>query len=541
MCEYIFLSRRYETNSPRAAFGLKMFGNDVKYRTLEGMDEISATLLELNPIIQIQRLLSGKETIYTKSGVFLEASYEVPLSSGFPLAVQAYGASSIDLRMQGSFEGDHFWTNPHFAIKGKIKPSISLEVITTMQSDYFFGSVGVRVKSNLYSSSSVEANLTVNGPNYASLQFGLPQDRNDIISARSELYVLQYESEIRQHGISKRYANSTCTWPAIERAVGLKVCSNYSLPDVSNSNKILPSILLCGPIDVNVHIDKADLTAKSFLFEYEWTDQANQSTGTIIFETPHTAVPRKFVANILRDPNTYNLSMSFVNGATEHSATATYKNTEDEKLIEAHIHMDGQQSLALVMGMNRSVINHGWIYYPRFILTVNNDQIAGLSGDVKMVDKRNIVQYDTNLNFATRKFESGLKGFILKTDLKYTTRLMLNYQFKNSSIEYIELDSEFGKKTDKIGGTYTGLVKWNSTAYAKYNFAANYKYTQVLGHIDLMVNVNNAVDFVDPRYNLGVHMIIVLASEDKDYIARSMASLEIIRPISRFDYKFLIK
>lgn len=528
-------------NSPRAAFGLKMFGNDIKYNTFEGLSEISAIFSELDPTAQIQRHLSGQEMTYTKSGVFLEASYEVPLSSGFPLSVQAYGASSIDLRMQGSLNAEKYWPDPHFAIKGKMKPSISLDVTTTMHSDYFFGSAGVRVKSNLYSSSSVEVNLTVNGPNYVSLQFGLPQDRNDIISARSELYVLQYEAETRQQGIQKRYANSTCTWPAIERVVGLKVCSDYSLPDVSNNDTPLPSILLCGPISINVHIDKADLTAKSFLVEYKWIDHSSHSTGSFIFETPNTAVPRIFIANISRDPNIYNLSMSFVNGATKHSATATYKNTEDEKLIEAHVHMDGQQSFSLVMGMNRSGINHGWIYYPRFTLAVNNEQIAGLSGDVKMVDKRNIVQYDTNLSFATKKFETGLKGFILKTDLKYTTRLVLNYRFKNSAVEFIELDSEFGKKTDKIGGTYTGMVKWNSTAYAKYNFAADFKYTQVLGHIDLMVNVNNAIDFVDPLYNLGIHMIIVLASEDKDYIARSMASLEIVRPISRLDYKFLIK
>lgn len=528
-------------NSPRAAFGVKMFGNDINYKSVEGMNELSALFLQLNPTAQIQQLLSGKEIVYTKSGVFLEASYEVPLSSGFPLAIQAYGASSIDLRMQGSLKGEKFWPNPLFAIKGKIKPSVSLDMIMTMQSDYFFGSAGVRVKSNLYSSTSVEANLTVNGENYVSLQFGLPQDRNDIISAKSDLYVLQYDSEIRQRGIQKRYANSTCTWPAIERAVGLKVCSNYSLPDVSHSDTPLPSLLLCGPVNVNIHIDKADMTAKSFLFEYKWIDQANRSTGSFIFETPHTAVPRRFVANLTRDPDIYNLSMSFVNGPTEHWAIATYKNSEDEKLIEAHVHMDGQQSFALEMGMNRSEITHGCIYYPRFTLTVNNDQIAGLSGDVKMVDKRNIVQYDTNLNFATKKFQTGLKGFILKTDLKYTTRLALNYQFANSTVEYIELDSEFSKKTDKIGGTYTGMVKWNSTAYAKYNFATDFKYTQVLGHIDLMVNVNNAVDFVDPQYNLGIHMIIVVASEDKDYIARSMASLEIVRPISRLDYKFLIK
>lgn len=253
---------RYNMNKPRAAFGLKMFGNDIKYKTLEDFLEVYTLFKELNPFNQLQKLLSGKEIIYTKSGVFLEAEYEVPLTSGFPLALHAYGASSIDMRASGSLDGDRFWQNPKFNIIGKIKPSVSLDIIGTMQSDYFYGTSGIRVKSNLYSSVSIETNLKVDGKNYVSLQFGLPQDRNDIISARSELIVLRHEKEIRQPGIEKRYANSSCTWPGVERAIGLKVCSDYSLPDVSKSQRELPSLLLCGPLDVEVHIDKGKLVAR---------------------------------------------------------------------------------------------------------------------------------------------------------------------------------------------------------------------------------------------------------------------------------------
>lgn len=416
-------------NNPRASFGLKMFGNDIKFKTLEGLEEIGSLLFELNPQNQIKKLLSGNEIIYTKSGVFLKASYEVPLSSGFPLSVEAYGASSIDLRMLGSFSGESIWPNPKFAVKGKLKPSISLDVVTTMQSDYFYGSIGVRVKNNLYSSSSVETNFTVDGKNFISLQFGLPKDRNQIISAKSELFVLQYKSEIKQAGIQKRYTNSTCTWPAIERAVGLKFCSDYSLPDVSKSPTPLPSLLLCGPINVKLHVDKADLSAKTYLFEYQWIDSANRSTGSLIFETPNSIIPRRFAANIIKEPSTYNLSMSFINGRTIHSAIATYKNTDDEKMVEAHLKIDGEESFTLEMGMNKSEIQHGWLFYPRFSLAVNNKQIARLEGNVKKVDKRNIIQHDLDITFHTNKFETGLKGFIVRTGLnKYTTRLGLNYK-----------------------------------------------------------------------------------------------------------------
>lgn len=416
-------------NHPHLGLGLRVFGNDLKYKSIEGLPEIYSLLSELNPRKQFEHLLSGREIIYTKSGVFLEVSYEVPLSSGFPLAVQTFGASSIDFRASGQFHGKSIWPIPKFNIKGMIKPSVSLDVTISMKSDYFFGSTGANVRSNLYSSSSVETNFTVNGKNYISLQFGLPQDRNEIISVKSEMFIQRGDTELMQKGIRKRYNNSTCTWPLVERSIGLKVCSKYSLPDISKSPKSLPSLLFCGPISVSVHIDKSDLTAKNFLFEYRWEDKLNYSSGSFIFETPHTKVPRIFTANVTKDLESLNASMSFINGRSEHLANAIYKNTPDEKLLEAHLRVDGHESFSMEMGLNQSEIIHGWIYHPRFQLTVKNDQISGLSGDVKMFEKHNIAQYDTNLRFFTKKFDCTLTGMIMKTsDRKYTTRLLLNYK-----------------------------------------------------------------------------------------------------------------
>lgn len=529
-------------NKPRAAFGLKMFGNDIKYKSLEDLHEVYMLFNELNPMNQLKKLLSGKEIIYTKSGVFLEASYEVPLTSGFPLALHAYGASSIDLRASGSLHGDSFWQNPKFTINGKLKPSVSLDVIGTMQSDYFYGASGIRVKSNLYSSVSVETDLKVDGKNYVSLQFGLPQDRNDIISARSELIVLRHEHEIRQPGIEKRYANSTCTWPAVERAIGLKVCSDYSLPDVSKSDRELPSLLLSGPIDIEVHIDKSDISAKNFSFEYKWTETSQQSMGSVVFQTPNTEIPRIFTANITKQPDTYSLAMKFLNGKTIHSATAQYKNTEDEKFVEAHLLIDGKKSFALEMGMNRTSIVHGWLYYPRFSLAVNNDQIAGLSGTVKKFGKNKIMQYDPNLEFETKKFKARLSGYITMTDNKLTTRLLVNYKFEKSNEEIVDLESELESLHDGYRNSLVGMVKWNTTAYEKYNFKANINYKRVLGHLELGVNINNAADFVDPKYNLGIRMAFIKTDpEDKEFNSRTNFTIEITRPISKINYKFMLK
>lgn len=418
---------------------MKIFGNDIKHKSIEGVYEIGALFSNLNPLNQLNNLFSGKEISYSKSGVFLEASYEVPLSSGFPLALSAYGASSVDIRMSGSWSGKNFLENPDYEISGKMKPSVSLDVTGAMQVDYFYGDSGIRVKNNLYSSSAIEAKLKVKGNKLVSFQLILPQDRNDIFSAKSELLVLKNDEEIAQKGIDKRYSNATCTWPFIDQAIGLTICSNYSVPDISNST-ILPSVLLCGPINIDMYMDKADITAKTFLFEYRLNEMKDKSIASVLFMTPGSIIPRIFDANVTSDPESYNVSMSFVNGQTVHSATGFYRNTADERALEANLLLNGSKSFALDVGMNKSAIRNGFIFYPRFLLAINNEQIANLSGEVRMTDKRNIVQHSVMLNFRTKRFQAQLSGNIVKTQLTSSAKLELDYKvYGHLQLHYFRL------------------------------------------------------------------------------------------------------
>lgn len=537
-----FPSNSYNMNNPRAAFGLKMFGNDIRYKTIESLQEVNSFLSQVNPMNRIKQLLSGKEIVYSKSGVFLEGSYEVPLMSGFPLALQVHGASSIDLRAAGSLDGKRFWPNPQFAIKGKLKPSVSVDIIGTMQSDYFYGSSGIRVKNNLYSSSSIEANFTVDGSKLVSLQIGLPQDRNDIVSARSKLIVIRHGKEIQQPGIIKRYANSTCTWPGIERAIGLKVCSNYSLPDISKSERPLPSLIMCGPIDITLYVNKMDVTAKVYSFEYNWVDSDARSTGTFVFNTPNSKILRVFGVNITKEPNIYSLAMNFQNGETEHSATAMYKNTDDEKLIGANLRIDGKKSFSLEMGFNKSMKLNGWLFYPKFSLAVNNDQVAGLSGSIKELTKKNITQYEPELEFFTKKFKAQLSGYVTSTKNKLSTRIFVNYKFTNSTEELIDFESEYDEYQEEYRTNRIAMIKWNSTAYQKYNFKANFNIKRVLSHIEVDMNINNAVDFVDPRYNLGLKIAFIrVESDEKSFNTQTNFIVEVTRPISKINYKFMFR
>ncbi|CAD7080164.1 unnamed protein product [Hermetia illucens] len=535
---------KYNYNEPRAVFNLRVFGNDLKYYTMEGMGEVVSAINDVNPINSLAKLLSGKEITYTKSGVFLDASYNVPMSSGLPLSVHAFGASSVDLRMSGSLANhDHTSGDWNFDVEGKLKPSISVDVLLSMQTDLFYATSGTRVKSNLYSSSSVEAKLKVRGSNLVSLTFGLPQDKNDILSVRSKLLVMRDAEEIPQKGIDRRYSNATCTWPIIDRAIGLQFCANYSLPDLSNSTHEYPGLVLSGPINLNLHVNKADVTAKTFVFEYRSLQVGNNSNSTFVFETPGSAIPRKFITNVHKTIEIANLTMAFTNGETTHSVVGFYKNNPDDRTLNIFLDSNGTKNLVFEMGMNRSVIRNGYMYNPRFFLSVQKDRIAGASGTIKAINKNGIEQYDINVTFETKKLQSRIIGNIIKTSVSYSTKMKVDYRFQDNKIEAIEFDGEIADRSQRSRTEYKGRVKLKTTAYPLINLASNLTVLSLLGHTEGKLTYNNAPDLLDPQYTTTFRVIFARTNSDEmtdimNYGTR--ASLEIQRPISDTDFRVLL-
>ena len=165
-----------------------------------------------------------------------------------------------------------------------------MELNTKIPIDLFHGTTEVKVKSNIFSNYAVEADVKLRGNVYATVKVKLPQDRNDILNLRSQLTSRLEGRETLLYGISNRYMNSSCTLPSIDSMMGLKICLEYSLPDVSDTEKLYPSLVLSGPVIFDIHLDKADLSAKIFNFEHKWDKGEKVSNGLVTFETPYTKV-----------------------------------------------------------------------------------------------------------------------------------------------------------------------------------------------------------------------------------------------------------
>lgn len=419
---------KYDYNNPRAQFGLRVFGNDLRYFNVESLVEVMALAAKFNPFQQAKNVLSGKEFTYTKSRVFLDASYTVPLAVGLPLAIHAFGASSIDLRVSGNLDEMDPPTDWHFDVEGQFKPSVSVDVITTMQTDMFWEQSGIKVKSNLYSNSELVAKLKVRGRNLVSFSFDLPRDKNEIFSVRSELLVQKREEQLPQAGIANRSANSTCTWPVLDQAIGLQMCSHYSVPDLSNATEIYPSLLLAGPLNFSLILKKSDLSAKKYVFEYKWDQQEEDNNFSLVFTTPGSKVPRVLVANVTKVPDAFNASVAFVNGPNRVSAGCSYDGNPDFRRLDIYLDTNGNRSLDLGMELRRHQDFTAWIYNPRMLLAINGVNITGLAGTVKVNEKNGIKQHDVDLSFETKKLQAVIKGNVVQSEITTSTNMTIKYR-----------------------------------------------------------------------------------------------------------------
>lgn len=498
-------AQKYNFNKPTGYFEQKVFGNDINFYHFEGFEQLNEIIKNLVPIEQVRNVFSKKEEIFIKSGTLVDVAYTVPMSTGFPLVLSGFGAYSLDMRYFGAVNNENIWETGSLDFHGRFKPSLSMELSTKMQIDLFHASTDVKVKSNVYGNYAVEADVKIDGNKYASFNVKLPQDRNDIFSIRSQVIGNIEGRDMLLNGISDRYMNSTCTWPSIDDMIGLKVCVDYSLPDVSDTNKTYPSLVLSGPIVFDIHLDKADPSAKIFNFEYQWNKGKESSHGSITFETPGTKIPRQFSATLQTDPQNYNVTMGFKNGNQTQTALGFIKLAPEEKYADISLHINGNKHFSMELSMIKKILTKSKsLITPKFMLIINGQKVAGMIGTIKTLDKNGVAQHDIDLKFETKKMKSSALGHVIITETSLTTKMEYTYKFSGKNEETIEIETELANRSQKLRERteYIGLLKFLSSAYPHYNFASGISFISSLGHIETKFDVNNAPDLIVSKFLL---------------------------------------
>ncbi|KAJ8968085.1 hypothetical protein NQ317_002630 [Molorchus minor] len=499
-------------SEPKVALGLKVFGNEINYATFNGEKEIRDAIETLNPVYHLKRILSGKEINYNKAAMFLDSNYVVPSGAGLPLSLNAIGTASINIKLYGSLQAAGFSKDKELELDltANIQPTVSLDITGEMSVDAFYASTGIKLKTNMYTDSAIKATAKVRGTKLASIKFSLPKQTNEIFAARSELLVKKNDKEEPQSGISAGGSKSRCFfWSAVSRAVGLNLCADYNFVNVVEMEN-MPHLLLAGPAGFRWYLNKTDPTANVYLFEYKWTKRRDMSVVSLTFDTPGSQMKTLLSANLTIDKHTQNLTMIAQSTEGTVLTRGRYKNTEDEKFIQATLDINNKNHFDASAALTRHKLRNGFSYRPTAYLEITGDRVVTLEGAVDWINKKGISQHSVDLNFHTKRLRSKLFGYISKSDSSFEVNLYNDYKFHRVKEQRIALKFGVANRSRKNIFVIVGFCNLNTTAYPNINFASDATFQKSGGHMDLTVKLlqnplsedHPEADFQTLRFNL---------------------------------------
>ena len=186
--------------------------------------------------------------------------------------------------------------------------------------------------------------------------------------------------EQRQFGIHKNLiSQSRCTWPTVEKTLGLKLCTDYHFTNITD-RKLLPHFVLSGPAGVRLSLQKTDPKVKSYVLDITWKPKENGNVIKLTFDTPGATISRLLSANLTNDNDSGNTTLLLKSSDVVVQGRGKYKNTAAVKYLELGLDINGKKNFDVLLSLTRDDIKYGHIYNPRFYLGINEERVAELQG-----------------------------------------------------------------------------------------------------------------------------------------------------------------
>lgn len=145
----------------------------------------------------------------------------------------------------------------------------------------------------------MQLHLNINNTRLVHISLGLPNRKIELFSLVSDVALIKSNGgDIQEKPLgilvadqknSQQLAivpqniisNTTCSWTALDRLIGLKMCTDYQFTNVTKDPDA-PYFILNGLTLFKVSLIKADPTAKNYVLEYSWnkTQVYNQNYNT---------------------------------------------------------------------------------------------------------------------------------------------------------------------------------------------------------------------------------------------------------------------
>ncbi|XP_014467442.1 PREDICTED: uncharacterized protein LOC106740686 [Dinoponera quadriceps] len=542
---------------PKVSFGYKIFGNELKFTMLDGDEEVRGALAQFNPWQKMKEFLAMREILYERTTMYLDSSYVVPMGSGLPIRLDVAGSAACNLKISKTMT-DRFLPDSEFELNGNVASSTSVDTVGTMTVDAFYKSAGLRLRTNLYSSGTVQIHLNMNGTRLVRVSLGLPSRKIEVFSLLSDVALIKSngaEIEEKPLGVlmagqnpkKSRYtaavlrnivSNTTCTWTALDRLIGLKMCTDYQFSNVTK-NPDAPYFILNGLTLFKISLNKVDPTARNYVFEYSWNTTREHNMLKLMFDTPGSQVNRELSAIVDFDTINNKVNLLLHSAGNSFVAKGTYKNSEDEIFLDVSFDINGTKHLDASLGYTRTKLNHGYAYDPRVYLTINSERVAAISGSVRNIQKNNASQIDVNLTFQTKRVWSNLSGYIITRNISVTCDLTMAYQLQRMPRkESLTVQGALFDRSSKTLAHKAAEMNITSTAYPQLNTMMNASYQQAFGHLELQAEVNLKPNPKNDRDKLKAQFIVsYLKLFFQDEGTKVNALIAVTKPTQNLDIK----
>lgn len=191
----------------------------------------------------------------------------------------------------------------------------------------------------------------------------------------------QRNVETKQAGMSKnRISKTMCSWEAVEKTIGLKLCSSYSLVNMSKTENI-PYLIMTGPTSFRFFIHKADPTANIYLFQFKQTPTLISAT----FDTPGSDVKRLFSANLTTGKGIQNLTVLLQSSEGTVKLNGRVVNRPEAKAIQFTVKINDEENFDTGASLYITQVKNGLIYKPMVYVSVNRERIFTFQGKFRFV------------------------------------------------------------------------------------------------------------------------------------------------------------
>ncbi|XP_054710208.1 apolipophorins-like [Uloborus diversus] len=502
-----FQAKSRFSQEPYGSLDVKVFGSSLWYSQFRQNDDSAP---DINLLELVTKLAEEQEKEYSRSFMFLDTTFTVPMTSGLPLRIAVNGTASVNLKIGGKFDVKSM---QHVDVLGNIEPSGAIEIASLLTVDAGTAArSGLRVVGTMHSSTVLNGRVEVRNGEVAKVQLNMPRDRIDVFNMQSKVYLLHGTNEKEQKADKKDGAvMKSCSGNTISTIFGVKFCSELQLPPYKPNSPLHP---VNGPASFSLYILKTDQSLKSYDFDAMWRNDGKNINGMISLNTPQSEIDRDVKMEISLNKIDHTATFKVKSPMKKLSVKAKFLNVETQKKIDLGVDIDDKNYFSMQADLQSSGSKDSLTYEPSFEIRIPSRRLAAVTGSFNMrtgqkyMGQIKVEDLTQRPILAKGSFELGrtgryigeltLNSFVIDGTVKgyaqagdsMSTKINAEYKFLDGIKNKINFQGKVRNLSANALMKYTGLVNLETSLLPEWNTEVSFETMQTTGHIENSVAIS---------------------------------------------------